>query len=58
LTRRNRLETPDEMSLKRSMSRRNRLETSDEMSLKRFNRTVMKRTRKKELIEAIRSLLS
>ncbi len=36
------------MSLKHSMSRRNRLETPDEMSLKRSNRTVTKRTRKKE----------
>jgi len=36
------------MSLKRSMSRRNRLETPDEMSLKRSNKTVAKRTRKKE----------
>jgi len=35
ISRRNRLETSDEMSLKRFMSRRNRLETSDEMSLKR-----------------------
>jgi len=34
-TRRNRLGTPDEMSLERSMSRRNRLGTPDEMSLKR-----------------------
>jgi len=48
----------DEMSLKHSMSRRNRLETSDEMSLKRLNRMIMKQTRKKELIEAMRSLLS
>jgi hypothetical protein len=46
------------MSLKRSMmSRRNRLETPDEMSLKRSNRTITERTRKKELIEAMRSLL-
>ena len=57
LARRNRLETSDEMSLKHSMSRRNRLETSDEMSLKHSNRTIMKWTRKKELIEAMRSLL-
>ena len=58
LTRRNRLETSDEISLKHSMSRRNRLETFDEMSLKRSNRTIMKQTRKKELIEVIKSLLS
>jgi len=58
LTRRNRLETFDEMSLKHSMSRRNRLETSDEMSLKRLNKMIIKQTRKKELIEAMRSLLS
>jgi len=36
MSRRNRLETSGEMSLKRFMSRRNRLETSDEMSLKRL----------------------
>ncbi len=40
------------------MSRRNRLETSDEMSLKRLNKMIIKQTRKKELIEAMRSLLS
>jgi len=36
ISRRNRLETSDEMSLKHSMLRRNRLETFDEMSLKRL----------------------
>ncbi len=39
------------------LTRRNRLETSDEMSLKYLNRTITKWTRKKELIEAMRSLL-
>jgi len=57
MSRRNKLETFDEMSLKRFMSRRNKLKTSGEMSLKRLNRTIMKQTRKKELIEAMRSLL-
>jgi len=40
------------------MLRRNKLETSDEMSLKHLNRMIMKQIRKKELIEAMRSLLN
>jgi len=46
------------MSLKCFMLRRNKLETSDEMSLKHLNRMIMKQIRKKELIEAMRSLLN
>jgi len=38
-------------------TRRNRLGTPDGMSLERSNRTVTERTRKKELIEAMGSLL-
>jgi len=58
----------DEMSLKHFMLRRNRLEMSDEMSLKHLiqqdemslkhlNRMIIKWTRKKKLIEVMKSLL-
>lgn len=50
ITRRNKLEMFDEMSLKHLIQQ-------DEMSLKHLNRMIIKWTRKKKLIEVMKSLL-